>query len=174
MAVSLVQSFPSGVDRPSVTRRDERRFDHRMRRGERLSWLSSGRWELGAHVACFGVEANEEFVGEGDTDHLFWLAGEGQSAVEGGEIGIVPAHELSDDEQDRADAAAPAADWAIAAELATIAGNRGEAGELADGLAGEGPDLGQLGHQARHRTIGNPFDLAPGEVELVPQRIGCD
>src|SRR3954447_3784129 len=77
---------------------------------ERLSELSSGTSELGAHVACFGVEANEKFVGEGDTDHLFWLAGEGQSAVEVGEIGIVPAHELSDDEQDRADAAAPAAD----------------------------------------------------------------
>ena len=66
--------------------------------------------ELGAHIACFGVEANEEFVGEGDTDHLFRLAREGQSAVEVGEIGIVSAHELSDDEQDRADAAAPAAD----------------------------------------------------------------
>ena len=65
---------------------------------------------MGAHVACFGIEANEEFVGEGDTDHLFWLTGEGQSAVEGSEIGIVPAHELSDDEQDRADAAAAAAD----------------------------------------------------------------
>ena len=30
-----VCSFSSGVGRPSVTRRDERRFDHRMRRGER-------------------------------------------------------------------------------------------------------------------------------------------
>src|SRR3954453_13978862 len=78
--------------------------------GERLSWLSSGIRELGAHIACFGVEANEEFVGEGDTDHLFRFAREGQSAVEGGEIGIVPAHERSDEERFRADAAAPAAD----------------------------------------------------------------
>jgi hypothetical protein len=30
-----VKMFPSGVGRPSVTRRDERRFDHRMQRGER-------------------------------------------------------------------------------------------------------------------------------------------
>src|SRR4051812_25644058 len=42
-------------------------------RGERLSRLSIGIWEFGAHVACFGVEAQEEFVGEGDTDHLFGL-----------------------------------------------------------------------------------------------------
>ena len=29
------QEFPSGVGRPSMTRRDERRFDHRMQRGEK-------------------------------------------------------------------------------------------------------------------------------------------
>jgi hypothetical protein len=29
-------SFPSGVGHPFMTRRDERRFDHRMRRGEGL------------------------------------------------------------------------------------------------------------------------------------------
>src|SRR4051794_40323054 len=45
---------------------------------------------------------------------------------------------------------------------------------LLTALLERGPDFGQLGHQTRHCTIGNPFDLAPGEVELVPQRIGCD
>ena len=33
-AAGAIDLFPSGVGRPSVKRRDERRFDHRMRRGE--------------------------------------------------------------------------------------------------------------------------------------------
>jgi hypothetical protein len=32
---SMAKTFPSGVGRPSMTRRDERRFDHRMQCGEK-------------------------------------------------------------------------------------------------------------------------------------------
>src|SRR3954452_10524239 len=35
LPVKTTKPFPSGVGRPSVTRRDERRFDHRMQRSER-------------------------------------------------------------------------------------------------------------------------------------------
>src|SRR4051794_30893812 len=68
-------------------------------RGEGVSELSSGRCDIEAHLARFGVEGDQEFVGEGDADDLFRLAGQGQTAVAGGEIGIVPAHQLGHDEQ---------------------------------------------------------------------------
>src|SRR5439155_9152024 len=143
-------------------------------RGERLSHLSSGAGEVTPDIACFGVEPDEEFASKSGTDHLFGLAGLGESAMACDEIGLIPAYHLGDDEQDGADLAATAAHRALAIELTAVAGDWGEAAEFAGGLVRQGADLGHFGHDPRHRAIGNALDLAKGGVELLPERVAID
>src|SRR5205823_14116116 len=66
---------------PSPPFRGEREGPRResVGEGERLSGLSRGIGELAADIACFGVEADEEFASEGHADELFGFAGLGQS-----------------------------------------------------------------------------------------------
>src|SRR5260221_7566702 len=98
--------------------------------GERLSVLSSGTCNLVSSVACFCVEPDQELVGEGDADDLLGFSRLAQPFVEGGEVGVVSADEIGDDEEDRADAVASAADGPFAEGLAAVASQRREAGEL--------------------------------------------
>src|SRR5207244_3161991 len=45
----------------------------------------------------------------------------------------------------------------LAASFAAVVGDRGEPGELADGLARQRADLGQPGHQPCHGAPGHPL-----------------
>src|SRR5258707_596384 len=102
--------------------------------GERLSVLSSGTCNLVSSVACFCVEPDQELVGEGDADDLLGFSRLAQPFVEGGEVGVVSADEIGDDEEDRADAVASAADGPFAEGLAAVASQRREAGALGGGF----------------------------------------
>src|SRR5215211_7208924 len=81
----------------------------RMPWAERLSGLSSGLGEFLAGVAGFGVEPDQQLVGERDADDLFGLAGLAQAGVEGGEVGLEAADHFGDHEQDAPHTGAPAA-----------------------------------------------------------------
>src|SRR5215211_3390020 len=166
----------SGGYLPDYVYRFAFRATHRVlaAKGERLSGLSSGLGEFLAGVAGFGVEPDQQLVGERDADDLFGLAGLAQAGVEGGEVGLEAADHFGDPEQDAPHTGAPAAHGTLAAELAAVSGDRGEAGELGGGLAGQGPDLRHLGHEAGDGPVGDALDRAEGLVERAPERVGVD
>jgi hypothetical protein len=114
--------------------------------------MSSGHGGLAPRIAGFGIQAGEQFVGEGDTDHLFCLSGLGQPAVKGDEVGVVSADDFGDGEEDCADRGVAAAYGALAVGLAAVARQRSEADQLADGFVREGADLGHFGHHPRDGT----------------------
>ena len=55
-----------------------------------------------ADFAGFGVEADQQLVGQGDADYLGRLAGGAQPLAEGDEVGLITAHHAGHDEQDLA------------------------------------------------------------------------
>ena len=146
----------------------------RLRRDRGGKGQRSHGQELAAGVAGFGVESNQELMGEGDEDHFFSLAGGGEALGEGGEIGMVAAHHAGDDEQKMTYCGAAAANGAPAVASATLVGERGQADEFADGLVGEGADLGKFGHEAGNGAVGHALDGAEGVIEVVPERVGVD
>ena len=84
----------------------------------------------GSDVSCFGVEAEQEFVCDGDAGDFGRLSGEGEALVEGGEVGLVACGDAGDDEEDFADRCATSADGAFSAMVAAVAVQRGEAGRV--------------------------------------------
>src|SRR5260370_8645098 len=85
--------------------------------GERLSGESSCIGVLGTRIACFGVEADEQFASQCDADdHFFFSRGE-QPGAEVAEAFVVPRGDGPDEEQDRAYAGASAADRPLALSL---------------------------------------------------------
>src|SRR6202035_5592328 len=73
---------------------------------ERLSEVSSCIGVLGTRIACFCVEADEQFVGESNPDdHFFFSSGE-QSVAELCKGLVVFGGDSGDQEQDRTDACA--------------------------------------------------------------------
>jgi hypothetical protein len=68
---------------------------------ERLSGLSTRVRELLSDISCFGVESDEEFMGQGDADGFFRFSG--STLVESNEVWIETA---DDDEEDGSDCAA--------------------------------------------------------------------
>ncbi len=62
----------------------------------------------------------------------------------------------------------------LAVELAAVAGEGCQAGELGDGLVGQGSHLGHLGHEAGDGPVGNALDRAEGRIELLPQGIAVN
>src|SRR5581483_10610110 len=142
--------------------------------GERLSCLSSCIGELGTRIACFCIEANEQFAGERDADDHFFLSGGAQAVAEVTEAVIIARGNVSDEEQDRAHGAASAADRALALSLTTVVSDWGDADELGNGLVGVGADLGQVSHQPGHGTASDALHRAPGIGKLRPQRVVID
>jgi hypothetical protein len=136
--------------------------------------LSSCGGELVSRVACFCVEDDEEFAGEGDADDHFGLSGGLQPVLEGGEVRVVLGDDAGDDEEDAAGSGTAAADRAAAAALAAVVGEGGEADELADGAVGEAADLGHFGEQAGDGALGDALDLAEGPIEAGPEGIVVD
>src|SRR5258708_23396140 len=97
--------------------------------GERLSEESSCIGVLGTRIACFWVEADEQFMGESNPDgHFVFSCGE-QSFSESRKGLVVLSGGPGDQEKDRSDAGAAAADRSFALPLTTVVGDRGEAGE---------------------------------------------
>ena len=148
-----------------------RRWPREARSDERLSGLSSCRGHFQSRFACFCVEPDEEFMGEGDANDLFRLAGVQQPTVESFEILIEPPDDLGDHEQDGSHAAAAGPYGALAGRLAAVARQRREAGKLGDGLVGQCPDFRHFSHQARHGAICDAFDGSKGTVKFGPQRV---
>src|SRR3954451_16098324 len=111
--------------------------------GERLSGLSSCIGVLGTRVACFCVEADEEFSGERDTNDHFFLSGCEQPVTEVSQAFVVASSGGGDQEQDRADTGAAAADRPLASSLATVIGDWGDTYELGNGLVGVGAISGR-------------------------------
>src|SRR5258708_1448365 len=104
--------------------------------GERLSEESSCIGVLGTRIACFCVEADEQFMGESNPDgHFVFSCGE-QSFSESRKGLVVLSGGPGDQEKDRSDAGAAAADRSFALPLTTVVGDRGEAGGLGNGLVG--------------------------------------
>jgi hypothetical protein len=66
-------------------------------------------------------------VGEGDADDLVGLSGVAEPLVEADEVGIVPADDPGDHEQDGAHAGTPGADGTLAGALAAVVGDRRQA-----------------------------------------------
>src|SRR6266851_8234282 len=110
------------------------RSDRSCDPGERLSEESSCIGIGGTRIACFCVEADEQFVGQGDPDDHFGFSCGEQSVAESGKGVVVFSGDGGDQEEDRTDAGAAAADRSLALPLTTVIGERGEAGELGNGL----------------------------------------
>src|SRR5258707_7283072 len=109
--------------------------------GERLSGESSCIGVLGSRIACFGVEADEQFARERNSDDHFFLSGGNQSGAELPEALVVAGGNGGDEEQDRTHAGTSATNRSLAFSLATIVGDRGDTDELGNGLVGIGADL---------------------------------
>jgi hypothetical protein len=73
-----------------------------------------------ADFASLGVEADEEFVGQGNTDHLGRFAGGAEALLEGNKVGLVAAYDAGYDEQDFAHRAATSTHTALALMLARV------------------------------------------------------
>src|SRR6266436_8765597 len=69
--------------------------------GERLSGESSCIGVLGSRIACFGIEADEQFASERNSDDHFFLSGGHQSGAELAEALVVAGGDGGDQEQDR-------------------------------------------------------------------------
>src|SRR5581483_7302856 len=135
--------------------------------GERLSCLSSCIGESGTRIACFCIEANEQFAGERDADDHFFLSGGAQAVAEVTEAVIIARGNVSDEEQDRAHGAASAADRALALSLTTVVSDWGDADELGNGLVGVGADLGQVSHQPGHGTASYAHNGSSSIMEAI-------
>ena len=118
---------------------------------ERLSGLSKGMSEFGPHIACFGIEADEEFAGKRDADLHFAEATSQEALAEVGEALIVSACDICDEEEDRAQTRSPAPDRAPPTSLSAVIGERRETDEFANGPNGDGADLRQLGRNGSCR-----------------------
>src|ERR1700733_4014028 len=117
-----------------------------LRAGERLSGESSCISVCGTRIACFCVEADEQFTRERNADDHFFLSFGNEPGAKIGEALVVARGDLSDQKQDRAHAAASAANRPLALSFATTVGDRSDADELGNGLVGVGADLRQVGH----------------------------
>src|ERR1700730_1906331 len=92
-------------------------------RGERLSEKSSCIGVLGTRIACFCVKADQQFVGQSNADgHFVFSCGE-QSVAERAEALIIARGNSGDEEQDRANAGASAANRPLALSLTTVIGD---------------------------------------------------
>ena len=126
-------------------------------------------------IASFCVEADEKLAGEGDADDHFFFAGGEQPVAEVGEAVIVAGGDVGDEEEDRADAGAAAADGSLALSLAAVVGDRGEAGELGNGLVGV-ECRSPAARPCSRATVrpATPLIARQGIGELRPQRIVVD
>ena len=111
---------------------------------------------------------------ERDADDLGWFSSCVESFSEGDEVWLVAATDAGDDEEEIADGGAASSDGAFALMLSAVLSQRREAGELGDGLMGEGSYLWHVGHDAGDGAVGDALDGAEGEVELAPERVGVD
>src|SRR5690606_16337882 len=112
---------------------------------ERLSWVSS--WCPWFAVPDDGVEDSEELAGGGDDGDELWLAIGDEPVAEGLEGGVVTGGDEGAHEEGGADGCPAAADEALAAPLAGLAGVGSEAGESGDLLWTEAAQLGQFRQQ---------------------------
>ncbi len=111
------------------------------RPGERLAEESNCIGVLGTRIACFCVEADEQFVGQGDPDrHFVFSCGE-QSFLEGCKRLVVLGGDPGDQEENRTDAGATAADGPLALPFTAVIGEWCETDELGNGLVGVDADL---------------------------------
>src|ERR1700723_3258570 len=67
-----------------------------------------------ANLSGFGVEADEQLVGHGDTNDFGWFAGVAQALLEGEEVRFMTSDHAAHDEQDVADGGAAATHRAFA------------------------------------------------------------
>src|SRR5260370_42361512 len=109
---------------------------------ERLSEESSCIGVSGTRIACFCVEADEQFVGQSNPDGHFVFAGGEQSVAEFCKGLVVFGGDSGDQEQDRTNAGTSAANRAFALPLAAVIGDGGDTDKLGNGLVGVGADLG--------------------------------
>src|SRR5258708_33425725 len=102
--------------------------------GERLSEESSCIGVLGTRIACFCVEADEQFMGESNPDgHFVFSCGE-QSFSESRKGLVVLSGGPRDHGKERSDAGAAAAGRSFAPPLSPVVGDRGEGGEAWHGV----------------------------------------
>lgn len=127
-----------------------------------------------ADLAGLGIEPHQEFVSQSNMDHLLGFSRRVQSAVEGGEVGIVAAHHGGHHEQDGADVAAAATHRAFALVIAAVASQGRQTGEFGDGFVGQGADLRHLGHEPGDGAVGYALNGTESLVQLLPRRIGSD
>src|SRR6478609_7289731 len=107
---------------------------------ERLSEVSSCICEFVTRVACFCIENDEQLAGERNADDHFLLSGSLQPLLESCQMRII----FGNEKEDAARPCPTAAHWSSTAALATVIGDRRQAGQLGDGLVGEDADLRQL------------------------------
>src|SRR5882724_12574700 len=144
-------------------------------RGERLSVLSSGkRGEFVSYLARFGVQPNEKFMSQSNADDLFGFSRCGQTLVEGSKVGVIATNHSGDHEQDGAHVPTSAAYHTFALVFPAVAGQRRQTCQFGNCFVGRGADLGHLGHQPRHGTVGYTLDGAKSLIQFLPQRIGGD
>ncbi len=142
--------------------------------GERLSEVSSCISELLARIACFGVEPDEEFAGDGDADNHFGFAGLEEFFAECCEGRIETPDTMTDDKHGRADIGSSPFDVAGLGRQAGVVGKGSEACDLGNRLVVVETDLRQHGKQPGDGAARNSLDGAEGFIEFGPGRIVAD
>src|SRR5271170_4316111 len=112
-----MEPFPA-FPQPRLRRRLTGLLDEASWRCKRAAALS--------YLSGFGVEADEQLVRHGDTDHFGRLAGPTQALLEGDEVRFMASHHAAHDEQDVAHRAAASTHCAFALMLARVVGQRSQ------------------------------------------------
>src|SRR5258708_5704397 len=120
-------------------------FTSPRKRGERLSFLSSGLpWPI---VRDDSVEDDEQLSGDSDERHQFGFAGCDQAVEEGFQDWVVLFRHHRPHEDGSTNGCPSAADAAFAPPFAGLARERSKPDEGGNLLVAELPELGQLGHK---------------------------
>jgi hypothetical protein len=88
------------------------------------------------NISSFGVEADQQFVSQGDADDLGRFARCSETLLEEDEVGFAAARDAGHDEKDLAHRGASSADPAFALVFSAVAGQRSHTGQFRDGLIG--------------------------------------
>ena len=115
----------------------------RQARDERLSLVSGYGGEVFSRFACFRIEADEELVGEGDTDDLLRLVGVARPFVERDEVGVEASDDLGHGERDGSHRGAPGPDGALSGVSSAVVGQRRQADQFGRALPDNSSNSGR-------------------------------
>lgn len=138
---------------------------------QRLSGLSSCKFEFLSRVSCFCVENNKQFSRKSNADDHFGLSGVLQPLLEVSDVWIVSGGDLGNEEEDASGSAPPSAQGSQPVPLAAIISNGRQPRKFSDRLVGDQTDFWKFSHEPCDGTRGYALDGAKGTIKAGPKRV---